>query len=136
MKYLHTMIRVSNLEESLDFYCNKLGLKQCDRRDFEDGRFSLIFLAAEGDEDAQVELTYNWDPQEYDEGRHLRNLPTANGCWRDHKPPAPRRAHGFRQISRQHLCRTTPKWRSPGTAGTLGEHGKHRQMVVKTLPVT
>lgn len=74
MKYLHTMIRVSNLEESLDFYCNKLGLKQCNRRDFEDGRFSLIFLAAEGDEDAQIELTYNWDPEDYDEGRNFGHL--------------------------------------------------------------
>jgi len=74
MKYLHTMIRVSNLEESLDFFCNKLGLKQRSRRDFEDGRFSLIFLAAEGDEAAQVELTYNWDPEDYDEGRNFGHL--------------------------------------------------------------
>jgi lactoylglutathione lyase len=74
MKYLHTMIRVSNLEESLDFFCNKLGLKQRSRRDFEDGRFSLIFLAAEGDKAAQVELTYNWDPEDYDEGRNFGHL--------------------------------------------------------------
>ena len=74
MKYLHTMIRVSNLEESLDFFCNKLDLKQRSRRDFEDGRFSLIFLAAEGDEEAQVELTYNWDPEDYDEGRNFGHL--------------------------------------------------------------
>lgn len=74
MKYLHTMIRVSNLEESLDFFCNKLGLKQIDRRDFENGRFTLVFLAVDGDEDAQVELTYNWDPEEYDEGRNFGHL--------------------------------------------------------------
>lgn len=74
MKYLHTMIRVSNLEESLDFYCNKLGLKQIDRRDYDSGRFTLVFLAVEGDEDAQVELTYNWDPETYSEGRNFGHL--------------------------------------------------------------
>jgi len=74
MKYLHTMIRVSNLDDSLDFFCNKLGLKQIDRRDYESGRFTLVFLAAEGDEDAQVELTYNWDPEQYDEGRNFGHL--------------------------------------------------------------
>jgi lactoylglutathione lyase len=74
MKYLHTMVRVSNLEKSLDFYCNKLGFKEIERRDFEQARFSLIFLALEGDEDAQVELTYNWDPEEYGEGRNFGHL--------------------------------------------------------------
>lgn len=74
MRYLHTMVRVSDLEASLDFYCNKLGLKQIRRRDIEAGRFSLIFLAPEGQEDAQVELTYNWDPEEYDEGRNFGHL--------------------------------------------------------------
>lgn len=63
MKYLHTMVRVTDLERSLDFYCNKLGLREVSRKDFEKGRFTLVFLAAPGDEDAQVELTYNWDPQ-------------------------------------------------------------------------
>ena len=74
MKYLHTMVRVSNLEDSLDFYCNKLGLTELRRYESEEGRFSLIFLAAEGDEDAQVELTYNWEPEEYDEGRNFGHL--------------------------------------------------------------
>ncbi len=74
MKYLHTMVRVNNLEDSLDFYCNKLGLKEIRRREFEQGRFTLVFLAAEGDEDAQVELTYNWDTEEYDEGRNFGHL--------------------------------------------------------------
>ena len=74
MKYLHTMIRVSNLEDSLDFYCNKLGLTELRRYESEEGRFSLIFLAVEGDEDAQVELTYNWDSEEYDEGRNFGHL--------------------------------------------------------------
>ena len=74
MKYLHTMVRVSDLEKSLDFYCKKLGLKEIQRREIEQGRFTLVFLAVEGDEDAQVELTYNWDPEEYDEGRIFGHL--------------------------------------------------------------
>lgn len=74
MKYLHTMVRVSNLEDSLDFYCNKLGLIEISRREIEQGRFTLVFLAAPGDEEAQVELTYNWDPETYDEGRNFGHL--------------------------------------------------------------
>ncbi len=74
MKYLHTMVRVSDLDASLDFYCNKLGLVEIERRDHEQGRFTLVFLAAPGDEDAQVELTYNWDPESYDEGRNFGHL--------------------------------------------------------------
>lgn len=74
MKYLHTMIRVSDLDASLDFYCKKLGLIEIQRREIEQGRFTLVFLAAPGDEDAQVELTYNWDPEEYDEGRNFGHL--------------------------------------------------------------
>jgi len=74
VRYLHTMVRVSNLEESIDFYCNKLGLKEIRRMDFEQGRFTLVFLAPEGQEDRQVELTYNWDPEEYDEGRNFGHL--------------------------------------------------------------
>jgi lactoylglutathione lyase len=74
VKYLHTMVRVSNLDESLDFYVNKLGLKQLQRKDYENGRFSLVFLAAPGDEDAQLELTYNWDPEEYTGGRNFGHL--------------------------------------------------------------
>ena len=74
MKYLHTMVRVSNLQDSLGFYCDKLGLIEGRRRDFEQGRFTLVFLAAEGDEYAQVELTYNWDPEKYGEGRNFGHL--------------------------------------------------------------
>jgi len=74
MKYLHTMVRVSDIDASLDFYCNKLGLEELRRWDSEEGRFTLIFLAAPGNEDAAVELTYNWDPQEYDEGRNFGHL--------------------------------------------------------------
>ena len=74
MKYLHTMVRVSDLDESLDFYCKKLGLKEVQRKESEKGRFTLVFLAAPGDEDAQIELTWNWDPEEYDGGRNFGHL--------------------------------------------------------------
>lgn len=74
MKYLHTMVRVSDLDASLDFYCDKLGLKEVRRSEHEAGRFTLVFLAAEGDEDAQIELTWNWDPEDYDEGRNFGHL--------------------------------------------------------------
>ena len=74
MKYLHTMVRVTDLDESLDFYCNKLGLTEVGRYDVEAGRFTLVFLAAPGNEDAQVELTHNWDPEPYDGGRNFGHL--------------------------------------------------------------
>ena len=74
MKYLHTMVRVSDLERSLDFYCKKLGLKELKRMENEKGRFTLVFLAAPGDEEAQVELTYNWDPEAYSGGRNFGHL--------------------------------------------------------------
>ena len=75
MRYLHTMVRVTDLEQSLDFYCNKLGLREIRRHESEKGRFTLVFLAAPGDDDrAQVELTYNWDPEEYGIGRAFGHL--------------------------------------------------------------
>ena len=74
MKYLHTMVRVADLDKSLAFYCDHLGLKELRRKDSEKGRFTLVFLAAPGDEDAQVELTYNWDPEDYGEGRNFGHL--------------------------------------------------------------
>jgi lactoylglutathione lyase len=74
MKYLHTMVRVTDIDASLDFYCDKLGLKELSRYDSEQGRFTLVFLAAAGDDEAQVELTHNWDPEEYDEGRNFGHL--------------------------------------------------------------
>ncbi len=74
MKYLHTMVRVTDLDASIDFYCTKLGLKELSRRDHDGGRFTLVFLAAPGDEDAAVELTYNWDPEDYDGGRNFGHL--------------------------------------------------------------
>jgi lactoylglutathione lyase len=74
MKYLHTMVRVTDVEKSLDFYVNKLGLKEMRRREDEKGRYTLIFLAAPGDESAQIELTYNWDPETYSGGRNFGHL--------------------------------------------------------------
>ena len=74
MKYLHTMVRVTNLDQSLDFYCAKLGLVELGRTESEKGRFTLVFLAAPGDEAAQVELTYNWDPEAYTGGRNFGHL--------------------------------------------------------------
>jgi lactoylglutathione lyase len=68
------MVRVTDIDESLEFYCNKLGLKELRRMDNENGRFTLIFLAAPGDETAQIELTYNWDPETYDGGRNFGHI--------------------------------------------------------------
>jgi lactoylglutathione lyase len=81
MQYMHTMVRVKDLDASLDFYCNKLGLVEVERMDHEKGRFTLVFLAAPDDVDvaksertAMVELTYNWDPEDYDGGRNFGHL--------------------------------------------------------------
>ncbi len=74
MKYLHTMVRVTNLEASVDFYCNKLGLTELRRIDNPGGRFTLVFLAAPGDDSAQVELTYNYDPETLKGGRNFGHL--------------------------------------------------------------
>ncbi len=81
MRYLHTMVRVADVAQSLNFYCNKLGLVEVRRVESEQGRFTLIFLAAPGDEDAArqnraplVELTYNWDPETYAGGRNFGHL--------------------------------------------------------------
>jgi lactoylglutathione lyase len=74
MKYLHTMVRVTDLDASLDFYCNKLGLQLLRRTEHEKGRFTLAFLAAPGDETAQIELTYNWDAEVYSGGRNFGHV--------------------------------------------------------------
>ncbi|GLK76904.1 lactoylglutathione lyase [Methylopila jiangsuensis] len=74
MRYLHTMVRVTDVAASLDFYCAKLGLEEVRRIDNEAGRFTLIFLAAPGQPEAQVELTHNWDPETYGEGRNFGHL--------------------------------------------------------------
>ena len=76
MKYLHTMVRIKNIEESLDFYCNKLGLKETRRTENKKGRYTLLFLAAENSDErhALLELTYNWDPENYKDGRNFGHL--------------------------------------------------------------
>jgi len=74
MKYLHTMVRVSDVDASLKFYCEGLGLKETRRTENEKGRYTLIFLAPEGQPDAEVELTYNWDPETYTGGRNFGHL--------------------------------------------------------------
>jgi lactoylglutathione lyase len=86
MRYLHTMVRISDIEESLDFYCNKLGMREIRRTESEQGRYTLIFLAAPEDEARArseraplLELTYNWDPEEYGEGRNFGHLAFAVG---------------------------------------------------------
>jgi lactoylglutathione lyase len=74
MKYLHTMVRVTDVDESLRFYCDGLGLKEVRRSENEQGRYTLIFLAPPDQPDAQIELTYNWDPEEYSGGRNFGHL--------------------------------------------------------------
>ena len=81
MHYLHTMVRARDLDETLDFYCGKLGLVEISRHDSERGRFTLVFLAAPGDVELAkerkaplVEITWNWDPEEYDGGRNFGHL--------------------------------------------------------------
>lgn len=74
MKYLHTMVRVTDLDASLDFYCTALGLEELRRHEVPEGRFTLVFLAAPGNAHAQVELTYNWDPEELEGGRNFGHL--------------------------------------------------------------
>jgi len=74
MKYLHTMVRVTDIDASLKFYCEALGLREVRRMSSDKGRFTLVFLAAPGDDDAQVELTHNWDPEAYTGGRNFGHL--------------------------------------------------------------
>jgi lactoylglutathione lyase len=81
MRYLHTMVRVTDIDQSLDFYCGKLGMVETRRTDNEAGRYTLVFLAADGDESSGrstqaplLELTFNWDPEQYGEGRNFGHL--------------------------------------------------------------
>lgn len=74
MKYLHTMVRVTNLQESLEFYVTKLGLKLLRQTEYPQGRYTLAFVAAPGDEQAAIELTYNWDPETYTGGRNFGHV--------------------------------------------------------------
>src|SRR5215204_4991165 len=123
MEYLHTMVRVADLDRSLDFYCNKLGLVETRRVENEKGRYTLVFLAASEDlERARetraplVELTYNWDEHEYQGGRH-------------HQPPAARRQHGFRPLAGQHLDRAPPARRGESAGRALGFDAEYGSVV-------
>lgn len=74
MRYLHTMVRVRDLDASLEFYCTHLGLRETSRKEFPAGKFTLIFLAAPETPEAEIELTYNWQPEDYGEGRNFGHL--------------------------------------------------------------
>ena len=74
LRYLHTMVRVRDLDESLAFYCGKLGLREIQRKEVPAGRFTLVFVAPAGQEDCAIELTYNWDPEDYGIGRAFGHL--------------------------------------------------------------
>jgi lactoylglutathione lyase len=74
MRFLHSMVRISDVEETLHFYCELLGMREVRRRDSERGRYTLIFLAAPGDDEAHLELTYNWDPEDYGNARNFGHL--------------------------------------------------------------
>ena len=155
MRYLHTMLRVRNLDQALDFYCNKLGLKEERRRVDEKNRYTLVFLAAPEDEtlveeskrngrDAPlVELTYNWDSEDYGEARYFGHLAyevddiyapmrEADEGRRDHQPPAPRRRDGVRALARQALDRAAAEGRAAAAQGAVGLHAEHREMVRHT----
>ena len=134
------MVRVRDLAESLEFYCKGLGLEEVRRLDIEAGRFSLVFLAVPGDSAAQVELTYNWDPEEYDGGRNFGHLAyqvdniyaTCQHLMdqRDHdQSPAPGRLYGLRALAGQYFDRATPEGWSTEARGALGVDGKYRRVV-------
>ena len=147
MEYLHTMVRVADIDASLDFYCNKLGMVQTRRVDNDTYKASLIFLSAPGDTELAaersaplLELTYNWEPEEYTGGRNFGHLafrvddiyescPKADGWWCCHQPAAARWADGLRTVARRYLDRTPAAWRCAGTEGALGLDGEYRELV-------
>ena len=140
MKYLHTMVRVTDIDASLRFYCEALGLKELARTDYPKGRFTLVFLAAPGDESAQVELTHNWDPEPYGVGRNFGHLAyevediyascrAPAGARRDHPAATARRPHGVRALARQRLHRAAAEGRGARAGRTLALDAQHRQLV-------
>ena len=143
------MVRVTNIDKSLDFYCNKLGMQEVRRTESEAGRYTLIFLAAPEDtgraaaENAPLlELTYNWDPEVYGEGRNFGHLafevddiyahlrPADEGR-RHHQSPPARRPHGLHPLARQHLHRAAAEGRGKAQAGAVGVDAEHRQVVTR-----
>ena len=124
MQYLHTMVRVKDLDASLHFYCNLLGLEEISRKDSEKGRFTLVFLAAPDDRQRalddrapMVELTYNWDPEDYDGGRNFGHLAY--------------RVDGFYPYPGQYFYRASAKRRCLTTSGALAGYGEYRQLVMQ-----
>ncbi len=147
MKYLHTMVRVTDLDASLKFYCDALGLREVARKEVPQGRFTLVFLAAPGDDDAQVELTHNWDPEAVHgrpqlrpsrlrRRRHLCRVPAPAGSRRHHQSPAARRAHGVRPLARQHFRRAAAEGRRAAAGGAVEVHAQHRAVVAAPKQAT
>ena len=138
MRYLHTMVRVTDVAKSLDFYCNKLGMREVRRTESEAGRFTLIFLAAPEDTSRAaaeraplLELTHNWDPEAYGEGRNFGHLAfevddiygtcdRLHEGRRHHQPSAARRPHGLHPLARQHLHRAAAEGRGPAQEPSRG----------------
>ena len=147
MEYLHTMVRVTDLDAALDFYCAKLGLVETQRYESEQGRFTLVFLSAPGDvaraKDAQaplVELTYNWDAEDLAGGRNFGHLAyrvddihaTCAGLQEKGvtiNRAAPRRPHGVHPLARRHLHRAPAEGQGAGAGGAVEEHAQHRLVV-------
>ena len=140
VKYLHTMIRVSNLDQSLDFFINKLGFVEQRRYENEKGRFTLVFVAAPESPDAPVELTYNWDPEAYTGGRNFGHLAIEvddvyGYCEKlqkqrhHHQPAAARRAHGLHQDAGRDLDRDSEQGRRAARRGALGIDAQYRHLV-------
>ena len=142
MKYLHTMVRVTDLEASLAFYCDKLGLEEVGRSENANGRFTLVFLAAPGDHSAQVELTYNWDPEQLRGGRNFGHLayavddiyaivPAPDGCGSHDQSSAARRSDGVRAIAGQRVDRTAAARCTAASESRLEGHAEHRRVVAR-----
>ncbi len=145
MRYLHTMVRVSDLDASLDFYVDKLGLKEVRRHENQQGRYTLVFLAADENPESHIELTHNWDPEVYT-GRapfrpsrllgagHLRDLPASDGQGRHDPSPPARRSDGLHQVARRHLDRASAAGRGAAGPRAVDIDAERRQLVVLTLP--
>ena len=152
MRYLHTMLRVRNLDAALDFYCNKLGLKETRRRVDEKNRYTLVFLAGPDDDElvedskktgppgprgrTHLQLGHRglrrgalFRPPRLRGRRHLRHLRAADEGRRHHQPPAARRRHGLRALARQTFDRAAAEGRRQAAAGTLEIDAEYRQLV-------
>ena len=158
MRYLHTMLRVRNLDAALDFYCNKLGLKEVRRRVDEKNRYTLVFLAAPDDGELvgkgpdgrgapPVELTYNWDSEDYGEARYFGHLAyevddiyalcdQADEGGRHHQPPAARRHDGVRALARPAFHRAPAEGRAAAAEGAVDLDAQYRALVRLRCPLS